>query len=210
MLSRITYTLRETMGWPSAATSPSPPLPSSPPRCRCCSSAPPSSSSARFDNLLSRWAGDVEMIVYVRSDASADQMQVIEEALEVLADVSTRTSSATSTRRRGYEEAQKLFAGDDAIRKTLRPENTPTQFKVVPTTDNTEVLKALGESKLRCGRRVLASPTHPKQIDVVSRVSRFVQHRHHRHVRGAAGGRGRPDLEHDPYGDVRADGVRSR
>ena len=30
-----------------------------------------------FDNLLTRWKGDVELIVYVRSDADATQIEVI-------------------------------------------------------------------------------------------------------------------------------------
>ena len=98
-----------------------------------------------FDNLLSRWAGDVEMIVFVRADASDEQKLVIEEAL--------RSQPAIDAERlryldqaESYEEAQRIFAGDPSLLRTLTPEITPSQWKVVPSTDNTEVLQALGES----------------------------------------------------------------
>lgn len=126
-----------------------------------------------FDNLLSRWAGDVEMIVFVRADASDEQKLVIEEAL--------RSQPAIDAERlryldqaESYEEAQRIFAGDPSLLRTLTPEITPSQWKVVPSTDNTEVLQALGESFQEI-EGVQAVAYAQDVFDVVARVSRFVR-----------------------------------
>jgi cell division transport system permease protein len=126
-----------------------------------------------FDNLLSRWAGDVEMIVFVRADASDEQKIVIEEALRsqpaIDADELRYLDQAES-----YEEAQRIFAGDPSLLRTLTPEITPSQWKVVPATDNTEVLQALGESFQEI-EGVQAVAYAQDVFDVVARVSRFVR-----------------------------------
>ncbi len=126
-----------------------------------------------FDNLLSRWAGDVEMIVFVRADASDEQKVIIEEAL--------RSQPAIDAERlrfldqaESYEEAQRIFAGDPSILNTLTPEITPSQWKVVPATDNTEVLQALGESFDQI-EGVQAVAYASEVFDVVARVSAFIR-----------------------------------
>lgn len=126
-----------------------------------------------FDNLLSRWAGDVEMIVFVRADASDEQKVIIEEAL--------RSQPAIDTERlryldqaESYEEAQRIFAGDPSILNTLTPEITPSQWKVVPSTDNTEILQALGQTFDQI-EGVQAVAYASEVFDVVARVSRFVR-----------------------------------
>jgi cell division transport system permease protein len=126
-----------------------------------------------FDNLLSRWAGDVEMIVFVRADASDEQKVIIEEAL--------RSQPAIDTERlryldqaESYEEARRIFAGDPSILNTLTPEITPSQWKVVPSTDNTEILQALGQTFDQI-EGVQAVAYASEVFDVVARVSRFVR-----------------------------------
>jgi cell division transport system permease protein len=113
------------------------------------------------------------MIVFVRADASDEQKVIIEEAL--------RSQPAIDTERlryldqaESYEEAQRIFAGDPSILNTLTPEITPSQWKVVPSTDNTEILQALGQTFDQI-EGVQAVAYASEVFDVVARVSRFVR-----------------------------------
>lgn len=126
-----------------------------------------------FDNLLSRWAGDVEMIVFVRADASDEQKVVIEEALRSQPAIDAEKLRYLD-QAESYAEAQRIFAGDPSLLRTLTPEITPSQWKVVPATDNTEVLQALGESFQEI-EGVQAVAYAQDVFDVVARVSRFVR-----------------------------------
>jgi cell division transport system permease protein len=126
-----------------------------------------------FDNLLSRWAGDVEMIVFVRADASDEQKVIIEEALKSQPAIDAERLRYLD-QSESYEEAKRIFAGDPSLLRTLTPEITPSQWKVVPSTDNTEVLQALGESFQEI-EGVQAVAYAQDVFDVVSRVSRFVR-----------------------------------
>ncbi len=89
-------------------------------------------SQRGFDNLLSKWEGGVEMIVFVNANATSDQLGVIETALNDNADTFIA----------GWEycdadcslaEAQRVLAGEPGTLALLTVDNIPTQFKVIPT-----------------------------------------------------------------------------
>ena len=125
-----------------------------------------------FDNLLTRWQGGVEMIVFVRSDASDEQKVLIEEALRsqpVVDGEKLRYLDAAES----LQEAERLFQGDKSTLGLLNASNIPTQWKVVPTTDDTEVLSALGASFEQI-EGVQAVAYASELFDVVDRVSGFV------------------------------------
>ncbi len=125
-----------------------------------------------FDNLLVAWEGDVEMIVYLNSGATEEQRGVIQNALDsqtqLIDDFSYCDTSCS------LAEAQRLLAGDPGTLELLDETNIPTQYKVVPT-DATDV-DALRQ--LREGLRELPNVQRivlaDEQLDVISELKGFV------------------------------------
>ena len=127
-----------------------------------------------FDNLLTRWKGDVELIVYVRSDADVNQIQVIEDALNSQPAVIDVSKLRYLDQAESYAEAQKLFAGDPGTLRLLTPENIPSQFKVVPISQDSNLIRELGEQfRSLAGVREVAYAQDV--FDVVARVSQFIR-----------------------------------
>ncbi len=126
-----------------------------------------------FDNLLSKWEGGVEMIVFVQAQATDEQRAVIEGALGqqegVIVD-SWRYCDVQCS----LEEAQRLFAGDPATLELLTETNIPTQYKVVPT-EATEIdtLRALKE-EYRTLPNVYSVELAEDQLDLISKLQGFV------------------------------------
>lgn len=93
-------------------------------------------SQHAFDNLLARWEGGVEMIVFMNPTATDDQLQLVSDAL---------TEQNQFIQEYAYcdvgcslEEADRIFAGEPGVRELLNEETILTQFKAVPT-ENTDV-----------------------------------------------------------------------
>ncbi len=88
-------------------------------------------SQHAFDNLLSRWEGGVEMIVFMRPTATDDQRAIVEQALNEQDQFieSWEYCDATCS----LEEADRVLAGEPGVRDLLDETNITTQFKAVPT-----------------------------------------------------------------------------
>jgi len=127
-----------------------------------------------FDNLLTRWKGDVELIVYVRSDATTEQIQLIEQALRSQPSIIDVDRLRYLDQAQSYAEAEKLFAGDPGTLRLLTPENIPSQFKVVPIAEDSALVRELGEQfRQLAGVKEVAYAQDV--FDVVSRVSQFIR-----------------------------------
>ncbi|MEY3340535.1 MAG: cell division protein FtsX [Actinomycetota bacterium] len=127
-----------------------------------------------FDNLLTRWKGDVELIVYVRSDATAEQIQLIEGALKSQPSIIDVDRLRYLNQAESYAEAERLFAGDPGTLRLLTPENIPSQFKVVPIAEDSALVRELGEQfRQLAGVKEVAYAQDV--FDVVSRVSQFIR-----------------------------------
>ena len=127
-----------------------------------------------FDNLLTRWKGDVELIVYVRSDATTEQIQLIDDALRSQPSIIDVERLRYLNQAESYAEAEKLFAGDPGTLRLLTPENIPSQFKVVPTAEDSSLVRELGEQfRQLAGVKEVAYAQDV--FDVVSRVSQFIR-----------------------------------
>jgi cell division transport system permease protein len=125
-----------------------------------------------FDNLLTAWEGGVEMIVYVNPGATDAQRAEIESALSSLPQQIERFTYCNADC--SMDEAGRLLAGDQSTLKLLTTTNIPTQYKVVPT-DATDVntLRQLRDSLSdlpNVSKIVLAD----QQLDVISRLKGFV------------------------------------
>ncbi len=127
-----------------------------------------------FDNLLTRWKGDVELIVYVRPDATTEQIDLIDSALRSQTSVIDVERLRYLDQAESYAEAEKLFAGDPGTLRLLTPENIPSQFKVVPTVEDATLVRELGEQfRQLAGVKEVAYAQDV--FDVVSRVSQFIR-----------------------------------
>jgi cell division transport system permease protein len=125
-----------------------------------------------FDNLLTAWEGGVEMIVYVNPGATDAQRAEIEGALSSLPQQIERFNYCNPDC--SMEEAQRLLAGDQATLKLLTTANIPTQYKVVPV-DGVDVntLRQLRDS-LSDLPNVSKIQFADQQIDVISKLQGFV------------------------------------
>ncbi len=127
-----------------------------------------------FDNLLSRWEGGVEMIVFVQAQATDEQRSVIEEALTAQ-EGSTIESWTYCDVQCSLDDAERLFAGDPATLELLTETNIPTQYRIVPT-EGTDVLtlRALREAYQDGLPNVLSVTLAEDQLDLISRLQGFV------------------------------------
>jgi cell division transport system permease protein len=171
MLSRLTYTLRET--WASFK------------RNMTLTAAAIITSAVSllifgltlliqdgFDNLLIRWEGGIEMIVNVRAQASDEQLAVISDQLDqqqgVIIQSYTYCDVACS-----LADADRVLAGDPTSRGFLDETNIPTQFKVVPR-EGTEV-DTLRTLKVNYGGlpNVYSVVLAEDQIDLIAKLKGF-------------------------------------
>ncbi|MFM8390188.1 MAG: cell division protein FtsX, partial [Actinomycetota bacterium] len=98
-----------------------------------------------FDNLLVRWKGDVQLIVFMTPDATAENVAYVDGVIRSQPNVVDVDKLAYLDKPASYEEAQKLFAGDPTMLSLLTPETIPTQFKIVSLTDDSALLRSLAD-----------------------------------------------------------------
>lgn len=81
------------------------------------------------DNATARWEGGIEFIVFLQPEASGDQTDAVERALEESPQVEgfTYVDQAET-----FEEFKDLFADSPQIVDTVTPEILPPSFRVVP------------------------------------------------------------------------------
>jgi cell division protein FtsX len=84
-----------------------------------------------FDNMLLQWSDDVEMVIYVNPGATPEQLAVIQGQLDELPQQIDNYTYCDAECALG--EAQTLLAGDPSSLQLLTAENIPTNFKVKPT-----------------------------------------------------------------------------
>jgi cell division transport system permease protein len=88
-------------------------------------------SQHAFDNLLSRWEGGVEMIVFMRPTTTPDQFDLVERVLGEQTEFIESFSFCDATC--SLQEADRVLAGEPGVRDLLDESNITTQFKAVPT-----------------------------------------------------------------------------
>jgi cell division transport system permease protein len=127
-----------------------------------------------FDNLLSKWAGGVQMIVYVNYSATPEQVQAIKDVIVSNPTVVDVDKLDYLDYEESLAEAQRLLAGDPGTFALLNRNNLPTEFKVVPMPGKTDVLVGLAEGfdgLPKVEKVVLARD----QVEQISKLRNFVQ-----------------------------------
>ena len=126
-----------------------------------------------FENLLVQWRGDVEMIVFVRSDASAEQITLIDSVLRASPTIIDVSKLTYLNKSESYEEAKRIFVGDPVTLSLLTPESIPTQFKVVPLSDDPTLVRSLSD-QYRTLPGVEAVALAEDEFQVISTLSNFI------------------------------------
>ena len=126
-----------------------------------------------FDNLLVQWRGDVEMIVFVRSDATPEQISLIDQTIKAAPTIIDVDKLRYLDKTQSYEEAKRIFVGDPVTLSLLTPDNIPSQFKVVPITQDPELVRSLSE-QYRSLPGVQDVALAEDEFQVISTLSRFV------------------------------------
>ena len=127
-----------------------------------------------FENLLVQWRGDVEMIVFVRSDASAEQITLIDSVLRASPTIIDVSKLTYLNKFESYEEAKRIFVGDPVTLSLLTPESIPTQFKVVPLSDDPTLVRSLSD-QYRTLPGVEAVALAEDEFQVISTLSNFIR-----------------------------------
>ncbi|MFK7917205.1 MAG: cell division protein FtsX [Ilumatobacter sp.] len=98
-----------------------------------------------FDNLLSKWEGGVEMIIFMRPDVTADQRSLIEQNLDANNQfIESWTYCDVDC---SLLERDRVLAGEPGTIDLITADNIPTQYKAVPTEDtNVQLLRQVTEA----------------------------------------------------------------
>ncbi len=127
-----------------------------------------------FDNLTVQWRGNVEMIVFVRSDATPEQISLIDQTIRSSPTIIDVNKLRYLDKAASYEEAKRIFAADPVTLSLLTPETIPSQFKVVPLTSDTTLVRSLSE-QYRSLPGVEQVALAEDEFQVISTLSRFVR-----------------------------------
>lgn len=127
-----------------------------------------------FDNLLVRWKGDVQMIVFMAPDSTPENVGYVKGVIEAQPNVVDVKKLVYLDKVASYAEAQKLFAGDPTMLSLLTPENIPTQFKIVSLTNDSALLRSLGD-QYRNLPKVQGVSLAEDEFEVISTLSGFVR-----------------------------------
>ena len=127
-----------------------------------------------FDNLLQRWEGGVEMIVFVNAGTQPDGLEFITGTLDEQVAVGTIASFEYCDVQCSLADADRVLAGDPTTRELLDETNIPTLFKIVPA-ESTEVdfLRGLKESYTQLPS-VNSVTLAEEQLDLISKLQGFV------------------------------------
>jgi len=128
-----------------------------------------------FDNLLSKWSGGVQMIVYVRPTASSDQVDYIRSTLSQNPNVVDVAKLQYLDYTQSLAEAKRLLAGDPGTFNLFNQTNLPTEFKVVPKPGKTDFLVQLADSFQRDVPQVQKVVLARDQVEQISKLRDFVQ-----------------------------------
>ncbi len=127
-----------------------------------------------FDNLLSKWSGGVQMIVYVKPTSTPEQIDYIRSVLLQNPAVVDESKLEYLPFEESLAEAKRLLIGDPGTFALLNEKNLPTEFKVVPMPNRTEALVQLSDS-FRALPGVQQIVLARDQVEQISKLKDFVQ-----------------------------------
>ena len=126
-----------------------------------------------FDNLLALWEDDVEMVVYVRAQASEPQREVLEGEMERQQGI-TIDSWEYCDVDCSLDVKDRVLAGSPEIRDRLDENTNPTFYRVVPT-EGTDLAELQSLAAALVGvPSVISVNLAEDEIDLIDRLKDFV------------------------------------
>ena len=127
-----------------------------------------------FDQVLEQWSNNVQFVVFMKPDATTDQIAAVKSALDDQQGAGVVKQAPFSDKTQSYEEFKRLFETNPTIRDTLTLQDMPTQFKVAPASQDAEVIDNLIlQFKDRPGVLEVKSPE--EYVKVISKLSGFIR-----------------------------------
>lgn len=125
------------------------------------------------DNVSARWKDGIELITFLKADATQEQRDAIEEMLGEMPEVG---KVRYWDREASHAEAMRLFERNEGMRTKLEanPELVPDSFRVTPTSSEVDLMSSLGE-QLAAQPGVLSVNDVSESIKTVTGVSEFAQ-----------------------------------
>jgi cell division transport system permease protein len=127
-----------------------------------------------FDNLLTKWAGGVQMIVYVAPNATPQQIDDIRGVLSQDPNVVDVPKLQYLDYEQSLAEAKRLFQADPGTYKLLNQNNLPTEFKVVPKAGKTDYLVSISDEYAQVPK-VFKIVLARDQVEQIAKLRDFVQ-----------------------------------
>jgi len=98
-------------------------------------------------NQLVQWKGGVQFIVFMKADATEDQIQSVRTALAESPQVDD-AKTIYLDKPAAFQEFQRIFRDQKTIAESLTVNDIPPNFKVVPRTDDSDIIQAVGNQLL--------------------------------------------------------------
>ena len=127
-----------------------------------------------FDQVLHEWSNNVQFVVFMKPDATGDQVAAVKSTLDQQISSGVVRQAPYVDKAGSYEEFNRLFSTNQTIRDTLKEEDMPTQFKVSPASEDSAVIKNLIlQFQNRPGVLDVKSPE--EYVKVISKLSGFIR-----------------------------------
>jgi cell division transport system permease protein len=123
------------------------------------------------DNLLRRWEGGVEFIVFMNPDASQEQIDAVKRDLGDNPQVKGVTFF---DKQQAYDEFKRLYPDTPELVEALSPDQMPTSFRVVPDDADSRIIESIG-SQFEKKPGVFAVEYAKKAVDWIRTVSSFLR-----------------------------------
>jgi cell division transport system permease protein len=94
------------------------------------------------DSLTTQWKGGIEFIVFMRPEATPEQNDAVENAIEASEAVKSYTYLDQQA---AYEEFKELFSDKPELVDSVTPEVLPPSYRVVPVDANPDEVATLGK-----------------------------------------------------------------
>lgn len=127
-----------------------------------------------FDQVLQQWSNNVQFVVFMKPDATTDQIEAVKSALADQQASGVVRAAPYSGKEASYEEFKRLFSTNPTVRDQLTVEEMPTQFKVAPASNDSAVIDNLiAQFRGRPGVFDVRSPA--EYVKVISKLSGFIR-----------------------------------
>jgi cell division transport system permease protein len=94
------------------------------------------------DSLTTQWKGGIEFIVFMRPEATPEQNDAVDNAIEASEAVKSYTYLDQQA---AYEEFKELFSDKPELVDSVTPEVLPPSYRVVPVDANPDEVATLGK-----------------------------------------------------------------